>query len=456
MRQRFALGLGMLFAFLLSCRLFFPDEQEPASPSTDIVATQVAMAITQTAMAIPPATPSALPLTATPTAPLEFASFRIAYLQRGDLWIWSLEEGARRLTSSGDVRQGVWLSPDKAWVAYLRWISATQPELWAIPASGGEPRRLVSAAELQALDPEAVGVMPNPVVWVPGHPGWLAYNTSKVVVVGEAMEPPIPHYYHNLDLVHVETLERRTLRAPGTGGLPFYAPSGTRVALSTYTQLALMNADGTDYRVVFTYPETPSIGYAYHARPVWTRDETAMLVIGPPPGGYPPASDENVDVLRIPVTGGDPVVLSRLPADAESSAQFDPTRTFVAYLRYESEDRTMNLVLQRVDDASRRAVASVPPSQLLLFHGWAPDASVQRFAYTLDNVLYFGQPDMPGMEVYRASAGMEIRQVKWLSATALLVVEGYNGSRSLVYVEIGAPGRVERVVDGVEAFDGRQ
>ena len=131
------------------------------------------------------------------------------------------------------------------------------------------------------MDPDALGVAPFRIAWIPGT-HILAFNTRQVV------EGPGLSIYNDLRFVDVDRAELTTFLAPGSGGEFIISPDGRQIAISgattTPNAISLINVDGSNlrsnlvvYDSVLTYSE-----YAYYARPVWSAGSDSLLVTIPP------------------------------------------------------------------------------------------------------------------------------------------------------------------------------
>ncbi len=68
---------------------------------------------------------------------------QIAFRYAEDVWIVAREGGsARRLTSSGNVDEGPYFSPDGRTIAYSARVDGGAPDVYTVPASGGIPKRI--------------------------------------------------------------------------------------------------------------------------------------------------------------------------------------------------------------------------------------------------------------------------------------------------------------------------
>ncbi|MGA7356594.1 MAG: hypothetical protein WBW76_14280, partial [Candidatus Cybelea sp.] len=102
------------------------------------------------------------------------AGGRILFVCEDDLWSAPADGGdAVRLTVSFGTCSFPRLSPDGAWVAFIS-TDEGNPELYVMPARGGEPRRLTFLGATQAwttgwsADGSEIYFAANPTTWYEG------------------------------------------------------------------------------------------------------------------------------------------------------------------------------------------------------------------------------------------------------------------------------------------------
>lgn len=121
----------------------------------------------------------------------------IAFVQDGDLWLWSEGEAATQRTASGGVND-LLFSSNGALIAYSRVLENDVYELWGVAVDGGPARLLatLSAAETWARHPDAVG-MNLSFRWI-GKTDILNYSFSPDLPgIGWGEAPPQPNFLVN-------------------------------------------------------------------------------------------------------------------------------------------------------------------------------------------------------------------------------------------------------------------
>ena len=456
MNRGWLLPSALVLVSILACGL-----PGSVTPDVDEVATQVAATLTALAAgapeAPPPTTPAPMPLSTEPPPVATPAGPQVVYVQAGNVWLWTPDGGALQLTTTGDAER-LWLAPDGSQVAFTRRPAYERVELWTVPTGGGTPQRLMSVEDFRSIDPAAErGVGPAWVAWVPGT-RLLAFNTLAIPEPPpQDSEVPAPDYHLNLWLVDTEALEARPVLAPGEGGFFFFSPSGAQVAVSSYTQLTVMNTDGSARRVVLTYPFMEGVyGYHFFAKVVWSPDERSLMTVVPvsETGFFEDARD--VNVVLVPLDGSGERVVNTIPYDWPIMG-IAPGLDFLAYRRWDFEARQNELHLARVDGSDEMVYAAGPD---LYAFAWAPAPGSGRFAYELGGAVFVGQVGRPPTEAYRYGAGKRLQAIHWLDASRLLVaLRGESrGPYELAYVEVGDAPSVVTVGyadEGPETFDGR-
>ncbi len=79
----------------------------------------------------------------------EAGGLKVVYTSEDQLILWSQGE-ARQLTQNGEVFNPV-ISPDGELIAFMRPADEFHLEIWAIDADGGDERKLVSVADMDAI-----------------------------------------------------------------------------------------------------------------------------------------------------------------------------------------------------------------------------------------------------------------------------------------------------------------
>lgn len=285
----FLVGVTMLF-LLVACGQF-PSE----SVTTLSVPTQTPL---PTNTPHPTTTVLSLTIPATATLSPSLASTRIAFTYEKKLWLWQ-NGTAQPLTSVND-GASINISGDGEIIAF------TRDGLWVIDSDGRNERLLLGNEAFRQMEPKDPGVELHDFDWVP-NTHMLLFNTILSDVRG--LSPT-----DDLYIVDAETMQWKLLRRPGEGGKFFVAPDGQRVAMTTPTQIRLMNLDGSNYHVVMEYSVPFPSDYAYYAAPKWAPDSQSLTVPIPPEDFYYTATTSPTVVWRLPIDGTRPTIISKLPA----------------------------------------------------------------------------------------------------------------------------------------------
>jgi hypothetical protein len=326
--------------------------------------------------------PTAIPtITASPT-PVNPA-LRIAYSKAGDIYLWTEGTGAVLLTNTHDA-SALHFSGDGMLIAFIRTDpnNPNSEELWAVSTSGGSnPYLLVSNSELLALMPPNQGsdflrIGVNDFVWVP-NTHQVAYST----ITSGDMPGYSPHY--DLHLVDAVTLVKSTLFDTGQGGIFYYSPDGSQIALSNPSSISLVNANGSHMRPdVLTFPPVMTYSeYAYTPHPIWAADSTSLRVTIPPEdpmlNPLPPTS-----LWSISVDGSPAELLGKIKAIPFywPDSAFAPDLQHIAYVMPVGPLNSNRRELHLADpDGTNDTVYTNGDS--LDFRSWAPDS--QHFTYEI-------------------------------------------------------------------------
>lgn len=329
----------------------------------------------------PTSTPtSTLPPSPTPTIPASTA-LKVAYIKDGNLWLWTEPKDTVQLTDTHDAVD-LKISGDGELIAFKRQdpVNSNLQELWVVNTTGTpNPRVLVSSMELMALkpsDPNITGIGVLSFTWRP-NTHFVAYNTL-LLHEGPGFGPN-----YDLRLVNADTLAKSTLLDTQRGGIFYYSPDGSQVALSNPDSISLINADGSNFRQdVLTFPIVGTYSeYYYCPHPIWARDSGSLRVAIPP---------EETLATPLPPTGlwslrvdGSPAVLLgnilAIPFAWPDNA-FAPDLERVIYVKPAMvEDPNQRQLHITNPDGSNDAVYDQGES--LEFISWSPDS--QHFLYQI-------------------------------------------------------------------------
>jgi hypothetical protein len=198
---------------------------------------------------------------------------------------------------------------------------------------GSGERELVSSDQFLTLKNNVNAISAEPYIfsWVPNS-HTLAFNTSPI------FDGPGMMINNDLHLVDADSGVLTTLLTAGNGGVFYYSPDGTQIALVHPENISLINADGSNrrnnalvYDPILTYSE-----FQYYAEPQWAPD-SSFLRVAIPPQDTLGNSTEPTTIWHIPTDGSSAGVAGHVFTSALSSVTFSPDLAWIAYLDYFSD-----------------------------------------------------------------------------------------------------------------------
>ena len=367
------------------------------------------------------------------------AAAGFVYTDEKGLWAVDGKAGVRQLVAGEGLGLPI-ISSDRSRVAY-RISRGDQSELWTVRWDGTDAGLLLSERELPASDLPAgyTERRLNDVRWLPGR-NVLALTTVAV--------PGSTDLLPRLELwrLDVESGALQRVADMGRAYRPFYAPDGTQFALLEYGtesdptgNLTLVNADGTDRRVVLRFPAGPTTSSS-DSQIAWLPDGSGLWMYIPDPapslepGNIPAAGGpiNGATLYRVPATGGDAQSVGR--ADG-FQVFWSPDGSRLAYTRA-GKDGALDLFLANADGSNPQLYAPLGNGG---FTNWSPDG--MRFIYS-DGAgqTYVGAPDRTPQLLGRS---MSLFDPRWISTRQLLALHDAGTNWLLV----------ERTLDGA-AIDG--
>jgi Tol biopolymer transport system component len=346
------------------------------------------------------------------------ATAGFVYADEKGLWTVDAKFGIRQLVTSEGLSLPI-ISSDRSRVAY-RVQQDDQSELWTVRWDGTDAGLLLRERDLPTSDLPAgyTERRLNDVRWLPGR---------AILAVTTAASPGSPDLLPKLELWHlnVESGALQRVTDMGRAYRPFYSPDGTQIALLQYGtesdptgDLTLVNADGTDRRVVLRFPAGPTTAssdsqiawlpagsglWAYVPDPSTSSDTNGTPVVGGPFNG--------VTLYRVPATGGEVQSAGRVDG---SQVFWSPDGSRLAYTRA-GKDGALELFLANADGANPQLYASLGNGG---FVNWAPDGA--HFIYTDDNgQTHVGTPEGAPQWLGKSISLFEPR---WISSRQLLAL----------------------------------
>ena len=351
---------------------------------------------TPTADPIGAASPSASPQSDSPEDWLSLVStdspsqFVIVYIKDGNLWSWDADNDRRQLTFSGTALF-TRLSPDSKVAAYTVQTDEFHQEIWVVNTVGGDQRRLVTIADLNALSARSresgsQAANPHQIEWIPNSHD-LAFNMHQ------SFESQGITLLDDLHTVNADSGQISTVLTAGLGGEFYFSPDGKQIALVTPTNVSIVDADGTNrredaltYKGVITYSE-----YNYYAHPIWApASDFLMAAI---PADDPLANPRGpTTVWRIEVDGQPAIQLGsfKMAPFFQVEPSFSPDLSYLIYLR-EGNKPQSNLLELHIATPDGFSDMLYYPAAVLEFYGWAPDSRHFLFSLGQERSLQLGR-----------------------------------------------------------------
>ncbi len=330
----------------------------------------------------------------------------VAYIKGDNVWLWTEGTGSSQLTFAGGAYAPV-LSGDGLEVAFLR-----SGELWVVNADGSDERQLVGAAFLSTLAAGGDTAEVNEHVWMPGSHA-IYFNT--LVVAGEAgyRIPQYDLYSTNAD-ARVDAII--TLETSGSGGVPYFSPDGTVVALAQPDKIIFLEVTGAFWNIALNFPNVLTYSeWMYVPELVWLPDGSGVRVVVP--ASDPLADPTQVSTFwNVPVSGPPSVLTTFLASPAFAS------------FPYISPDGETVLYLRDVPDGL--GIYTIRSDGTDTFYTWFAVGGVGLVGWTPDSVhfMYWRVPT----ETSYMAVGTDLAlgdtpvstDVKWIDSTRYLYLNG--------------------------------
>lgn len=398
-----------------------------------------------------PAAPTATPL---PSVESTETPLTVAWVQNGDLVAWRSRDPYPRRIAVGGVIRPI-LSPDGAWIAYVRGPGGDPRALWVIDAPGANERQLIDAQTLvPGDDTRRIGQ----VVWSPDAQV-IYFNTST----GQGIDA---RPTDDLWRVDVRSGARENLLNDGEGGTISVSPDGTLLALAAagdYAQpgepvtapgqIALFTPANYAYEVLIDYPAVATASQRrWYPAIRWLPDSASLRVAIPEPDLV--YGTGTTALWSLPVEG-EPQQLGTVDADFFGLPTFSADGAWITYIK-------------------RRATQSQPAITLLLAQadGSEPDRYEDgeigtlsgatwleggaRFTFTNGEAgdLWLGGPG--GMPVRLPAEEISVLASTWADPATLVYLTGADDGIAIMSSAITAstpPQLITTLEDGPSAFD---
>jgi Tol biopolymer transport system component len=210
----------------------------------------------------------------------------------------------------------------------------------------------------------------------PLHPGVLiearpsADGTRLVGTDGETGDVVVGSAAGELRHVY-PSMRASAFGPPGFANTPLFSPDGQRIAFAWYPMgpergrydLRVVDARGGEARVIYDAPAT-----GFPLAKSWSPDGRQIAVAAQ-------RDDNSVQILLVPVDGGEPQLLRSLDWRLPGTIAFSPDGEFLAYdLADDDQRHERDLFVYDLKNGRERRVLEHPADDRLL--GWAPDGAL--------------------------------------------------------------------------------
>jgi Tol biopolymer transport system component len=449
-RARMLLPVLLIIAALLTgCSYVLVDENGQVKGQASEIEVATAVAQTMEAMGVDApepaseeqhAAPDDAAQTATPEPIPTPEALQVVYTATdGNLYRWTEAGGSHPITTGGEV-ESARISPDGTLVTFLRTSDYVGYSLWVVGSNGQGERMLVSAEELAALrtNEDAVGASPYQYEWAPDS-HTIVFNTRL------HFEGPGLLLQDDLRKVDADSGEMEEFLPAGEGGMFYYSPDGSQIALVTPEKVSLINSDGSQRRDgVLTYDAVLTFSeYQYYVEPRWNADSSYLRVVVPPRDPMtkpvPPTS-----VWEIPTDGSEAVKLSNYYPSMVGLGRLSPDLEHVSYL-------------QEPDSAPgagffRLMIARVDGSEYMIYHAvvvgyssWSPDS--QHFLFNLDDQQNYQLGNIDG-DFRQLTEYDRITDVQWVDDENFLFLHPLSGGAELRLGDLDGSGKLVASLSG--------
>jgi hypothetical protein len=400
--------------------------------------------------------PTATPASATLAPDLSGAPLTVAWAAGGDLFTWhSNDTLPRRIASGGVIRP--FLSPDGAWVAYLRGPDGDPRTLWVSDTPGANERQLIDATALPVGDTSRRLLE---TVWS-ADSGTLYFNT----LTGESMNiRPADDLWR----VAVRTGTAERLLGDGEGGALALSPDGSYLALASagdYTQPG--EPLRTPGRVAFYTLATRQRRVALEFAPVataserrwtpglcWMPDSSGVHVAIPPAKLVYGGGNGSMTALWWLLVAGDAIQTGQVDADFFGLPAFSADGAWIAYLqrRTTPDQSTITLRVAQNDGANATAYLEGPVGTLTVPE-WLPGSARFVLVNGAPGTRWIGGPG--GTPVRFPAEGVVVDEITWAGEDTYVFSSSAGQVFTLHWGQVDgtAPPQVIATLDAYPFFD---
>ena len=364
--------------------------------------------------------PVSVTVTESPVLPPPAVSvLRVAYIKGDNVWLWTEGAGSIQLTTTGGASAPV-LSSDGLVVAFLR-----NRELWAVNADGSGERQLVSTTFLSTLATGEDIAEVYDHVWIPGS-HVITFNTLVVAGIVGYRIPQFDLYSCNADGTTDMIV---SLRASGSGGVPYVSPDAMHIALAQPDKVIFLEISGAFINTAFTFTSIMTYSeWAYVPQLLWLPDSSGVRVIIPPsdPLGNP---TDVTKVWNLPVSGTATTLDSFITAPAFFSAPIlSPEGNKVLYM---AESGDSYIIQVREIGGSDNGYLSGPKGDIGIVN-WSPDSVHFVYWSPQRSNTFLGSVGEVGSNI--SDIGPNANVVEWIDDGHLIFI-GDSGELRYRFIE---------------------
>jgi hypothetical protein len=358
----------------------------------------------------------------------------VAWAENGDLFTWqSHDPQPRRIASGGVVRP--FLSPDGAWVAYLRGPGGDPRALWISDTPGANERQLVDAASL--LPGDSTRRLWQ-IIWVGDT---IYFNT----LTGDQIDTRTADDLWRVDVV-TGRVER--LLPDGEGGSMVPAPDGSRLALAAAGEYAQPGEPERTPGVLSFYDiatgqrtaalEFHAVATAsqqrWYPEPRWLPDSSGLRVAVPAPDLV--YGEGETALWWLPVAD-DPVQTGTADADFFGLPAFSSDGAWIAYMQRRTlpQQETITLMIA-AHDGTGAAPYVEGDVGTLFFSRWLPGAA--QFIYGMGaGELWIGGPG--GTPLRFPAENVPVHEIVWADANTYVLLTTVDNQLALQFGLLDVP-----------------
>ena len=380
--------------------------------------------------------------------PASDLALSVAWIDEGALWL-ALPGQAPQPLDAGPALAPL-LAPGGERVAYLR----TDEGGWRLAVAGPEGAlALIGPAELG----DGRSVNPANFVWL--NDDALLFGTMPRREYGFS-------YDDDLWRLELNSGQATCLLPAGQGGQIALAPTGQQIALTTpgaYEQqegaIALAAPDGSNRRVVFTYPAVNSGSeFPFYARPHWSPTGEALYVALPAPDPF--TEEATATLWRIPAGAGAsaPTQLGTIQADyfglAFSGRLWSPALEYMAYAQRVGAlaDNRLAYVLALGDGSEPEQILVAGREEGFEPLGWLEDGYLY-YEYGDDGAQWRLRPGGPAERF--PAPDQAVFALRWAGGSAYVYATGFGGAFELRLWDGDSARTIANVANPVPDFDAR-